>query len=88
VRYDVELVAVGKSYDAHGASSDLAAHSQGELLLSAGLAAAQVDDAAHESRATNRELRRHPDRDRNVTDAPPSARGTSMMFQNYACFRT
>jgi putative spermidine/putrescine transport system ATP-binding protein len=24
--------------------------------------------------------------DRNVTDAPPSARGTSMMFQNYALF--
>jgi putative spermidine/putrescine transport system ATP-binding protein len=88
VRYDVELVAVGKSYDGALAVDQISLRipraSYCCLLGPSGCGKSTTLRmiAGHEPVSSGDILIG----DRNVTDAPPSARGTSMMFQNYALF--
>jgi putative spermidine/putrescine transport system ATP-binding protein len=88
VRYDVELVAVSKSYDGALAVDQISLRipraSYCCLLGPSGCGKSTTLRmiAGHEPVSSGDILIG----DRNVTDAPPSARGTSMMFQNYALF--
>src|SRR6202046_2432083 len=87
-RYDVELVAVSKSYAGaaavEGVSLRIPRASYCCLLGPSGCGKSTTLRmiAGHEQVSFGDILIG----DRNVTDAPPSARGTSMMFQNYALF--
>ena len=88
VRYDVELVAASKSYN--GAS----AVDQISLRIPKASYCCLLGPSGCGKSTTLRMIAGHEPvsfgdiliGDRNVTDAPPSARGTSMMFQNYALF--
>jgi len=88
-RYDVELVAVSKSYDGDARAVDeislrIPKASYCCLLGPSGCGKTTTLRmlAGHES-VTEGDILIH---NRNVTDALPSARGTSMMFQSYALF--
>ena len=86
--YDVELVAVSKAYDGAKAVDDIALRipkaSYCCLLGPSGCGKSTTLRmiAGHEPVSSGDVLIG----DRNVTDMPPAARGTSMMFQNYALF--
>jgi putative spermidine/putrescine transport system ATP-binding protein len=88
VRYDVELVAASKSYNGALAVDQISLRipraSYCCLLGPSGCGKSTTLRmiAGHELVSSGDILIG----DRNVTDAPPSARGTSMMFQNYALF--
>jgi putative spermidine/putrescine transport system ATP-binding protein len=88
VRYEVELVAVSKSYNGALAVDQISLRipkaSYCCLLGPSGCGKSTTLRmiAGHEPVSSGDILIS----DRNVTDAPPSARGTSMMFQNYALF--
>jgi putative spermidine/putrescine transport system ATP-binding protein len=87
-RYDVELVAVSKSYAGAAAVETVSLRipkaSYCCLLGPSGCGKSTTLRmiAGHEQVSAGDILIGN----RNVTDAPPAARGTSMMFQNYALF--
>jgi putative spermidine/putrescine transport system ATP-binding protein len=87
-RYDVELVAVSKSYNGAVAVDQISLRipkaSYCCLLGPSGCGKSTTLRmiAGHEQVSSGDILIG----DRNLTDAPPSGRGTSMMFQNYALF--
>jgi putative spermidine/putrescine transport system ATP-binding protein len=87
-RYDVELVAVSKSYAGTAAVEAISLRipkaSYCCLLGPSGCGKSTTLRmiAGHEQVSSGDILIG----DRNVTDAPPTARGTSMMFQSYALF--
>src|ERR1700712_2384857 len=87
-RYDVELVAVSKSYNGAVAVDQISLRipkaSYCCLLGPSGCGKSTTLRmiAGHEPVSSGDILIG----DRNLTDAPPSGRGTSMMFQNYALF--
>jgi putative spermidine/putrescine transport system ATP-binding protein len=88
VRYDVELVAVSKSYNG------IVAVDQISLRIPRAAYCCLLGPSGCGKSTTLRMIAGHEPvssgdiliGDRNVTDAPPVARGTSMMFQNYALF--
>jgi len=87
-RYDLEMVAVSKVYQGaaavNGVSLRIPKASYCCLLGPSGCGKSTTLRmiAGHEA-ATSGDILIG---DRNVTDAPPAERGTSMMFQNYALF--
>ncbi|WP_158818865.1 ABC transporter ATP-binding protein [Methylocapsa sp. S129] len=87
-RYDVELVAVSKSYAGAAAVETIS------LRIPKASYCCLLGPSGCGKSTTLRMIAGHEQvsagdiliGDRNVTDAPPAARGTSMMFQNYALF--
>ncbi len=87
-RYDVELVAVSKSYSGSPAVETIS------LRIPTASYCCLLGPSGCGKSTTLRMIAGHEQvssgdiliRDRNVTDAPPTGRGTSMMFQSYALF--
>jgi putative spermidine/putrescine transport system ATP-binding protein len=87
-RYDVELVAVSKSYAGTAAVEAIS------LRIPKASYCCLLGPSGCGKTTTLRMIAGHEQvssgdiliGDRNVTDAPPTARGTSMMFQSYALF--
>jgi ABC-type sugar transport system ATPase subunit len=87
-RYDVELVAVSKSYNGAAAVEAIS------LRIPKASYCCLLGPSGCGKSTTLRMIAGHEQvdsgdiliGDRNVTDTPPSARGTSMMFQSYALF--
>lgn len=88
-RYDVEMVAVSKSYDGGARAVD-----EISLRIPKASYCCLLGPSGCGKTTTLRMLAGHEEvtdgdvliHNRNVTDAMPSARGTSMMFQSYALF--
>jgi putative spermidine/putrescine transport system ATP-binding protein len=88
LRYDVELVAVSKIYQGAPAVDRIS------LRIPKASYCCLLGPSGCGKSTTLRMIAGHEQvtagdiliGDRNVTDAPPAARGTSMMFQNYALF--
>ncbi len=89
-RFDVELVAVTKRYD------QIVAVDAISLRIPRASYCCLLGPSGCGKTSTLRMIAGHELvnagdillRDRNITDLPPARRGTAMMFQNYALFRT